>query len=396
MSEACDVLVAGGGVAGVAAAVASARAGCRTVLLERGARLGGIGTRGMLRTICGLYGTGSDLPTETLNGGISREIAAALNACSPQRKATKVGRVFVLPYDSDELAAVCDDLCKKERHLTVRLTTETISTVVEQGLVIEIVVRSSDTEDRIRPAAVIDCTGSGELAVQAGAGSDIASPEERQLDGFTVRVTGIEKAGEALALKVPYVLAEAVKDGELPFPLRFTTFSKGDAEGEGYLKFSVAGNDAAGADHEVRAAFATLQQNLPAFRHAVIAGMSGVLEREGRRIRGEYQLTAEDVLSAKKFTDGIAKNAWPIELWDRSKGTVYRYVPDGEHYDIPFRCLVVQGIKNVLVAGRCISVSHEALGSTRVMGACMAMGEAAGRAAAGLVKEGKYKEGKNL
>jgi hypothetical protein len=117
-----------------------------------------------------------------------------------------------------------------------------------------------------------------------------------------------------------------------------------------------------------------------------------VLEREGRRVRGEYTLTKDDVLLARKFSDGIVKNAWPIELWDRLKGTVYKYVPRGDYYEIPLRCLMVRNIANLLTAGRCISVTHEALGSTRVMGACMALGDQAGKAAAYRVKNGKYPE----
>jgi hypothetical protein len=130
---------------------------------------------------------------------------------------------------------------------------------------------------------------------------------------------------------------------------------------------------------------------LPAFQGAsILEASQGVLDREGRRIRGGYVLTEEDVLSARKFPDGVVKNAWPIELWDRKKGTVYKYVPADDYYEIPFRCLTVKGFSNLLTAGRCISVTHEALGSTRVMGTCMALGDAAGRAAAMLAKNGTY------
>jgi hypothetical protein len=111
-------------------------------------------------------------------------------------------------------------------------------------------------------------------------------------------------------------------------------------------------------------------------------------------VLGDYVLTKEDVLSARKFPDGGVKNAWPVELWDRAKGTVYRYVPRGEYYEIPFRCQTVKGVPNLLTAGRCISVTHEALGSTRVMGTCMALGEQAGKAAAYYVKHGNFPEGK--
>ena len=84
------------------------------------------------------------------------------------------------------------------------------------------------------------------------------------------------------------------------------------------------------------------------------------------------------------------KNAWPIELWDRSRGTIYRYPPRGDYYEIPFRCLSVPGVANLLTAGRCISVTHAALGSTRVMGSCLALGEMSGRAAAYYAANGKF------
>ena len=136
---------------------------------------------------------------------------------------------------------------------------------------------------------------------------------------------------------------------------------------------------------------AYLASVIPAFKDSSIAGTSlKVLEREGRRVMGEYTLTKDDVLSARKFPDGVVKNSWPIELWDRSKGTVFKYVPRGDYYEVPFRCLMVKGILNLLTAGRCISVTNEALGSTRVMGVCMELGDQAGTAAAYWIKNEKY------
>jgi hypothetical protein len=136
---------------------------------------------------------------------------------------------------------------------------------------------------------------------------------------------------------------------------------------------------------------AYLGQVVPAFRNARITDMTlKVLDREGRRIIGDYMLTEEDIVTARKFPDAIVRNAWPIELWNPALGTLYKYVPRGDYYEIPFRCITVKGITNLLTAGRCISVSHTALGSTRVMGACMALGEQAGRAAAHFIRNGEY------
>ena len=177
--------------------------------------------------------------------------------------------------------------------------------------------------------------------------------------------------------------------------MKFTTFIYGDIPGEGFIKMSLEGEDTPDRDESAlknaHAALAYLGQLLPAFRGARITGRSlKALDREGRRIIGDYMLTEEDILTARKFSDAVVKNAWPIELWDRTKGTIYRYVPRGDYYEIPFRCLTVKGITNLLTAGRCISVSRTALGSTRVMGTCMALGEQAGLASAYFVRNGKY------
>lgn len=391
----CDVLVAGGGVSGVAAAVASARSGCRVVLIEKEKALGGAGTRGMLRTICGLYLNGAEEPAETLNRGIVREIVSRLRALAPHRTVAKVGKVFVLPCSSDDLGQVLESLCRQEPNLVVSPGTTGVSVASGSGRITDVIATHGGNLQSIRPRAMIDCTGSGDAAVLAGAEFDLASPEDIQMAGYTVRVRGIRDRKESLAIKVPYVLAGAVKDRELPPNMRYTTFGMGDAPDEGYLKFSAEGADSAEreqrAQEDAEKAFRILADRLPAFREASIAGTSqGVLDREGRRIRGEYVLTEEDVLSARKFPDGVVKNAWPIELWDRHKGPVYKYVPDGDYYEIPLRCLIVKGFSNLLAAGRCISVTHEALGSTRVMGACMALGDVAGHAAAALVKAGRY------
>jgi len=135
-----------------------------------------------------------------------------------------------------------------------------------------------------------------------------------------------------------------------------------------------------------RRAFAVTEflKTLPAFTRAFVshaAPQVGV--RESRRVIGRYELTRDDVLSGRKFADGIARASWPIELWEEGRlGATYEYLDDGAHYDIPLRCLQAQDVANLFVAGRCMSATHEALGSARVIGTCLATGEAAGRAAA--------------
>ena len=110
--------------------------------------------------------------------------------------------------------------------------------------------------------------------------------------------------------------------------------------------------------------------------------------RESRRVVGRYQLTRDDVLAGRKFTDAVARASWPIELWAEShQGALYEYLDDGETYDIPARCLQAREVSNLFVAGRCVSATHEALGSARVIGTCLATGEAAGALAARRAEE---------
>jgi glycine/D-amino acid oxidase-like deaminating enzyme len=393
----CDVLVIGGGVAGVMAAVAASRSGARTLLVEQEAFLGGAGYAGMFRNLCGLYLNGDTVPAETLNAGLVREVVHLLHRSAPQRKVTKMGQVYVLPYEREDLLSVLLSLCNAEKKLTLFRNAAAIDVKTEQGTVRSVGLVSQQERSSVQAGMVIDCSGDGAVAALAGASFEVCSGESLQLAGYTLHIKGLENADELLSIKVPYHLARAADSGTLARSLRFTTFTLGDDPEEGFLKLSIDAAALPDRDEKAKAdAVAThryLAGVLPAFKNSSIAASSPkVLDREGRRVVGGYTLTEEDVLSAKKFSDGVVKNAWPVELWDRNKGTIYKYVPRGEYYEIPLRCLTVRGTTNLLTAGRCISVTHEALGSTRVMGACMALGEQAGRAAAYRVKHGKYPE----
>lgn len=390
----CDVLVVGGGVAGALAAAAAGRAGARTVLVEKEAWLGGTGYAVLLQHICGLYANGSETPADTLNGGMVRETVHALRKMNPQAAPVRIGKVFVLPYEREGLRTALEELCSASGRVTVLRDTSLLAVDKQGAKAVQVAVEGRGLRQTLHPSVVVDCSGSGEAAVMAGARYELSPLSGRQLAGYIVRVHGLKDAGETLSLKVPYVLAQAAGKGALPPSARFTSFSPG-APGEGFIKMS--SDDEASAERDERAGqntsaiLAVLRDALPAFRDARIAAASlKVADRESRRITGDYILTRDDVLHARKFPDGIVKNAWPIELWDRSRGTVYEYVPDGDYYEIPFRCLLVKDVPNMLTAGRCISVSREALGSTRVMGACMALGEQAGKAAAYRAKHGTW------
>ena len=391
----CELLVVGGGVAGSCAAIAAARNGVRTILVERQGYLGGTGYVGMLQYICGLYLNGNSVPSETLNGGLTHEIVGLLNKKVPEKSVQKIGQVYVLSYSAKDLQDVLNSLFETETDLTLLRNTTVTGVEVARGNIRSVTVDDPGKTQTIAATMVVDCTGNGDVAAMTGAEFELSPMNERQLAGFSIRVSGLRNGDDTLSIKVPYYCAQAVEQNILPPSMKFTTFNYGDTLDEGIIKMSLDGEDTLDRDelalNNAQALFAHLRQVLPPFRDARITDTSfKVVDREGRRITGEYILTEEDILTARKFPDAIVRNAWPIELWDRSKGTLYKYVPRGDYYEIPFRCITVKGITNLLTAGRCISVSHAALGSTRVMGTCMALGEQAGRAAAFYVRNGEY------
>ena len=386
----CDILVVGGGVSGTAAALSAARRGARVILAEKECFLGGVGYSGLFQHICGLYLNGATFPSETLNPGIVCEIVKLFKEITPQRIVRKIGQVYVLPYSRKDLRTVLTSLCHKESTLTVLYNTTAVSVEKEKGMIMQVSVNSSGTLCDVFPQIVIDCSGSGALSAMAGASFALSPPEKIQLAGFVIHIKGLTEQNDMLTMKVPYHLAAAVREKLLPPYVRYSTFTPGEGPHEGYCKISMEGGDSVEREQRARNDASRVHQylmkTLPAFKTSYIANSSQyVMDRESRRVIGEYTLTEEDVLYARKFHDGIVKNAWPIEIWDREKGTVYKYIKSGDYYEIPLRCLKVKNVPNLLCAGRCISVSHEALGSTRVMGPCIALGDHAGRTAASMV-----------
>jgi 2-polyprenyl-6-methoxyphenol hydroxylase-like FAD-dependent oxidoreductase len=386
----CDVLIVGTGVAGVGAAVGAARTGASTLLVGDEAAPGGVAVAGMHRSMCGLFRSGKPAPTQPMNEGFARDLFDDLTERDPASVVTAMGRVYVLPFRTDHLVAALQQRMAGEAALEVRYRTRIVDVVLEGASVQRVLAQDEHEELRIHPRAVVDCSGDGAVVRLAGTSCQTMDPRDLQLSGQSMRLEGVDDPEDMLRLKVPYHLTQGWRDGHLPLHARFTQYLPGDVPGEAYLKLSVQPDL---PDREARAradanqVHRYLQEVLPEFRSSRLVDRSPrVVDREGQRIVGEYTLTEEDVLSARKFPDGVARSAWPIELWDQERGLRFKYLPDGEHYEIPLRCLKVAAIDNVWAAGRCISATHMAHASTRAMGTCLTLGEAAGRQAARSVR----------
>jgi len=243
----------------------------------------------------------------------------------------------------------------------------------------------------------VDTSGDALVASHAGAATETAPVAERQLPSLVFALQQVDSAAltPGPRLAVLRALVEAERDGRLPKGASSLTLSLSPQQGEVIGKLALSGiteEPLAGRDLLTRAeqegrkrvlAVTELLKSMPAFARAFVshtAPQVGV--RESRRVIGRYQLTRDDVLSGRTFEDGVARASWPIELWQEHHGATYEYLEDGRSYDIPLRCLQARDVSNLFVAGRCLSASHEALGSARVIGTCLAAGEAAGTAAA--------------
>jgi hypothetical protein len=221
---------------------------------------------------------------------------------------------------------------------------------------------------------------------------------ERQLPSlvFVLQRVDTEALGPGPRVALLRALAVAEREGRLPKGASNFTLGLSPQAGEVICKLTLSGiakelspgrDFLTVAEQEGRKralAVTEFLKTMSPFARAFVshtAPQVGI--RESRRVIGRYQLTSEDVLSGRKFEDGVARASWPIELWEEGRlGATSEYLEDGQTYDIPLRCLQARDVTNLFVAGRCMSASHEALGSARVIGTCLATGEAVGKEAA--------------
>lgn len=382
----CEVLIVGCGTSGICAAASASRLGANVLLVEKNSYLGGAAIAGLHRFICGLYINSGSKPKTTLNEGMPREIHNRLRTLAPSEKITRIGLVNILPFATRDIISVYKSLLSRKNDIEVLYNSKVISVKTNKGIIGSIKVRSQKSTCTVSPKVVIDCSGSGIIARQSSAEYQLASLARLQLSGYSIRVKGLHRADDALAIKVPYYIRQAIAKKKLPAYLKFTTFLCSKSINNGIIKLSVSPTRGRHSLSRARKDACSVYDYLilqdPSFKGSHITEMSSeVLDREGVRVCGKYTLKTDDVIKARKFNDGVTKNAWPIEIWDQKKGPQYRYITPGDYYEIPLRCLRAKDVSNLFCAGRCISVSHEALGSTRVMGSCMSLGEKAGIAA---------------
>jgi len=396
-----DVCVAGGGPAGLGAALAAARLGARVCLLERYGFLGGNFTVASVGTICGLY-VAEGGSWAYVTRGVAEEVAEALKTTGAANGPIPFKGTAVLLYVPWAAKRLFDHLVGEQDDVTLFLHALVSDVVVDGDRVDAVVVASKRGPQAVRAKAFVDATGDADLVVHAGARWTIGDPGQRQFASMQfvmqhVDLTAAMAAGpEALNQAIAAHGDHLSRDGGALLP----TFRPGEVLGAMTRVRAADGSpldvtDLAQATYgelegrrlaEEAAAF--VREHVPGFADAFLADTAPALGvRETRRAVGRYVLSGEDVAGLARFDDAVAAGAWPQEYHVSGRSTEYRSLPDGGYYQIPFRSLQPDQFDNLFVAGRCISADHDALASTRVMAPSMVLGQAAGTAAALLTRD---------
>jgi hypothetical protein len=388
----CDVLVVGGGSAGSSAAIAAAEKGARVVLVEKYGFLGGTGAM-VLDTFYGFFTPGT--VERKVIGGVPDLVIEGLGRHGVLiKRPNTYGAGAGYTYDPEVLKIVLDGLTA-DAGVRVFLHTAVIDVAMDGASVSAVIVGSPKGPRLIRPKRIVDASGDAFVAFRAGApfeDSGALGIAQSLTTTFKMINVDVPKA-IAFPKSAMWALMQSEsgryrlprKEGSahitpLPSVMATNMTRVAGVDGTDVEALSAAERDGRAQALEY-ARF--LKDNIPGYEQSALGGLSTQIGvRETRRIKGRYWLTREDVLAARKFPDAIAQCGAPIEEHHASGDTRWEYLPDGETFDIPYRSLVPAGVDNLLVAGRCLSASHDAHASVRSIGQCLAMGQAAGTAVA--------------
>ena len=390
-----DVVVAGAGPAGLAAAVTAARRGARVLLLENYGFFGGNLTAASVGTICGLYYRTASGGYEPVVGGFGAEVADTLRrrGCGSGPVPFKETAVFLyVPWAVKRLA---DHLVTTTDGLTALLHARVTGAVREGRRLTHVVVASKSGPVAVEGRTFVDATGDADVAVAAGLPAVLGPPDQRQFASmqFYIEHADPTRAYAAIAGLTPAIaehgehlsrssgaLIPTMRPGEFLGAMTRVRRSDGGAIDPTDL-FDITYGEIEGRRLAEEAA-AFVKEHLAGFEDSFLFDTPAQLGvREGRRLVGRATLTGDDVTSGARFDDAVAASAWPQEYHTRGRETDYVFLPADTYYQVPLGTLLADGIDNLVVAGRCISADHHALASVRVMGPAMALGQAAGTVA---------------
>lgn len=407
-----DVLVVGAGPAGIGAAVGAAQNGMRTLLTEHYGFLGGAHASGEIGTFCGLYATTTDEDVPTFIGrGVNRALLNTMRGMTtgyrPQAALTGPQRWFntyIEIYDPFWLR-LCLDRLVKHAGVEALLHATALEPIMSGDTVEGVLFSTKSGIVAVKAKVVIDASGDADVVARAGGGFRMGEDGKLMHPSMMFRMFGVDT--ERLRYISWPQIAEMMQEHGPAYGLNrfYPGVFLGVREGEVLLNVTKVTREDGGdlnpldmwdltwgemQGREYCALYEKFfREKIPGFEKARInVTAAAIAVRETRLIEGQYQLTGDDVFSGRKFDDGIAYSAWPMEKMEGASVQL-RWIADGLLYEVPYRCLVPQKLDGILVAGRCLSAERAAHASARTWAICMDMGEAAGLAAAQAVETHK-------
>jgi hypothetical protein len=397
-----EVAVLGGGPAGIAAAVAAARAGRRTLLIERYGFLGGMGTAAGVTNFCGLHANVFGEMHRVVQG-IASDLLDRIDRLDGLNAPHLIlGKILAQAYDTAAYKIAADDLLAVHRVDILFHALGAGVVMQEERRINVLMVETKAGRQAVRAKIFIDCSGDGDLAAWAGAPFEVGDNAGSMLyPSMMFRLNGIdpERAGEAWRT-IPALMEKAEVGGAHHFPrkaaivrpqrsqiewrVNFTQLAREDGTAiNGLEPDDLTRGEIEGRRQAVQA-FEFLR-TVPGFEKSYIVDLPPQLGiRETRRVVGGYMLSGEDVLGCASFPDSIGVNGWPMES-HVAGDVIFKFppIPESRGFnELPYRMLIPERVDNLLMAGRCASMTHDGQSAARVSGACFAMGEAAGSAAA--------------
>lgn len=428
-----DVIVAGAGTAGCVAAIAAARRGAKVLLVERQGHLGGMMTRGnagLTKFI--VHGQGPEkcaeisdaLATDPASvqavGGITVEIVRRLIDTGAGLGTHGQAGAYVFTAQQEFKWLLLDLM--KESHVEVLFHSFIVDAAKKDDAVCGIVVENKSGRQALLGRIVVDATGDGDVAAKAGApfvvgvGPDDLAAKDGTPAGTMMGMGAMFRMGNVDMEKcfafldahpdrfrlqscanIPLETArENFRQGEMmtilvkgrkrnfqiynsPLP-GVVTLHCNTSGGDGLSATDLSRNEFVIAER-IRADVAEVKADIPGFEHAFVLGVPEVGVRETRHIRGEYVLNEQDIFTQREFEDTVGRGCHPFDISPIPDFMKDRLLPPRWYFNIPYRCLVPLKVENLLVAGRCISATHEAGGCIRPTAQCMVTGEAAGTGA---------------